>query len=708
MNQPNINQPNTDQNNDAINKILNEKRDAEQFLRLIAPEYIGVYVLDRKTDLFRDVIGPDYFRDIVKEKAGHYAEALKMYGDMFVVEEDRSIIDYVLDYDSIYEVLLSGKEINLSYRKKDKTHVSLRIHRYSQLKEEENLSVWIYTNDEIINKNKENERQQRLSDAYASVKKTNEELKIALDKAELENEIISAIGKSYYYISRIDIEEDYYEIVSGFENFPDNIMKEGVFSRNIRQNLEKIVEGTYLEELLAFLDISTLAERLKDEESISIEYRVRNGDWRKTRLIVKKRDEQGNVTHVLCAVRNISDEKMRELQLNLKAAAAKREVREKTRFLSNMSHDIRTPMNGIVGLINIAEQYPEDIELQVKCRTKIKELSGYLVSLVNDILDINKLQSDDFVIHNTTFDIAEMLRAANETSQTRAAEKNIEYVIDWQESRLNHRYLVGNPIYVARILSIFTDNAIKFSNSGSKIVVGCSEKQSDDKNVTYTFFCKDQGIGMSREFAEQAFDLFSQENESSRTSYEGTGLGLAIAKRLAELMHGTISMESEKGVGTTATLELSFKTGNPEDIPAVRNFENVSLQGLRVLLVEDNELNMEIARFILEDKGMEAECASNGLEGVKLFEESEPGYYDVILMDIMMPELNGLDAARRIRALQREDAERIPIIAMSANALPDDIIKSRLAGMNEHLTKPLDGKKIMEAIQRCMQGPAKP
>ena len=695
-----MNQFDIDEISKAINKLFDEKRDTEQFLRLIAPEYMGVYVVNRETDHFRDILGPDYFRKIVKEKDGYFSEALKIYMDQFVAEADRSIIAYMQDYDSIYEVLLSGRDVNLSYRKKDNANVALKIRRYSQKKEEENLSLWVFANEEINNQKKEAERQQQLSDAYAVLKKSNDELKLALDKAELENEIIAAIGKSYYYISRIDLEEDYYEVVSGFEKFPDNVKLKGNFSKNVYQNCKTIVDEKYVDDLVAFLDISTLADRLQSEESVFMEYRMQNGDWRRVRLIIKKRNEQGRVTHVLCAVRSISEQKRRELELQFKAQEARRETREKTRFLSNMSHDIRTPMNGIVGLIDMAERYPDDMEMQAQCRIRIKELSGHLVSLVNDILDINKLQSDDLVIENTTFDIAEMLRTLNEASQLDAGKKDIEYVVNWEESKLNHRYIVGSPVYTARILSIFADNAIKFSHAGSRIVVSCTEKYADDENVVYSFFCRDHGIGMSKEFAEHAFDMFSQENETSRINYEGSGLGLAIAKQLADRLHGKIRLETEKGVGTTTILEMPFKIGNADDIPVAYTLENVSLQGLRVLIAEDNELNMEIARFILEDQGLITECASNGAECVQMFEASEPGYYDVILMDIMMPELNGLDATRKIRALPRKDAERIPIIAMSANALADDIIKSRLAGMNEHLTKPLDAKKIMEAIRK--------
>lgn len=533
-------------------------------------------------------------------------------------------------------------------------------------------------------------------------KQIQDRLKKALEEASLKNEIISAIGKSYDYISRFDLKADTYEVVSGEENFPGIAKHRGCLSKDLRHNCEQLVAEEYLEGFLSFCDVSTMAERLQNEESLSMEYRTTNGEWRRTRLIVKKRDEHGRVTHVLCAVRSINDEKRKEQQLALRAAEAKHETAMKTRFLSNMSHDIRTPMNGILGLLDMAEEFPDDLQMQEKCRKKIRELSKYLLSMVNDILDMNKLQSGEIVNQDMTFDIADMLRTANEAAQIKAEEKQIEYIVEWENSSYPHRYLVGNPLFTARILSILADNAIKFSHIGSTISVNCNEEQLDDKNVICEFVCKDHGIGMSKEFTERAFELFSQENESSRTRYEGTGLGLAIAKKLTDRLHGTICLESEKGVGTTATVRIPFKIGTSDDIKVDRDYKTISLQGLRVLLVEDNDLNMEIARFILEDQGMTVEGAVNGQEAVELFERSEPGYYSVILMDIMMPVLNGLDATRKIRTLNRTDAETIPVIAMSANAFSDDMIRSRLAGMNAHLAKPLDRKKIVETIQKCL------
>ena len=420
----------------------------------------------------------------------------------------------------------------------------------------------------------------------------------------------------------------------------------------------------------------------------------------------KKRDESGNVTHVLCTVRSISDSKRREEDLNFAAEAAKREAEMKTRFLATMSHDIRTPMNGIIGMIDLANHYPNDLEMQQKCRDQVLESSKHLVSLVSNILDMSKLESGDIIEQELDFDLTEVLSRANTDKQILAEEKNIDYVVDWKKGNLKHVYLVGNPAYLERLLTIVADNAVKFTEPGGTIHVWCWEKSVDDSHVMYEFVCEDNGIGMSEEFISHAFEMFSQENETSRTKYEGAGLGLAIAKKIVERMEGTIEIKSKKGSGTTVTMTLPFKIGQPEknEISKTDNGtrQEMSFEGMRALIAEDNELNMEISRCILEDSGMEVTCAVDGQEAVEIFEKSAPDYFGVIYMDIMMPRMNGLDAARTIREMKRRDARRVPIIAMSANAFAEDIINSRLAGMNVHLAKPLDAEKMIVALKQCM------
>ena len=528
------------------------------------------------------------------------------------------------------------------------------------------------------------------------------ELEDALAEVKLANEIISAIAKTYQYISRIDIDADYFEEISNKDINIKGFAKSGKVSECSISTSEESIADEYIEAYRRFTDISTLKERMKNEQTIEMEYRMKDGNWHKLRFVEKKRDKDGNVTHVLCLVRSISDTKRKEQMLMHEVAEAKRDADFKSRFLTNMSHDIRTPINGIIGMIDLADSHPDDAEMQKKCKDKIKESSRYLVSLVDDILAMSKLESGNVEDYEITFDLSEILNRANTDKQIEAAQKNVEFTVDWENSEMNHMYLLGNPIYLERMLRIASSNAVKFTSAGGNIKVWCKEKFADTENVVYEFGCADTGIGMSEDFVEHAFDMFSQENESSRTNYAGTGLGLAIAKKLAERMKGNISLESKKGVGTTVTMVIPFKIGQEDKIMAPVKYEDICINGMRVLVAEDNELNMEIARFMLEKNGLQVECASDGLEAIDKYAGSEPGYYDAVFMDIMMPNLNGWDAARKIRTMQRRDSEKIPIIAMSANAFAEDIINSRISGMNEHLTKPLEEDKLIRVLKESI------
>ena len=532
------------------------------------------------------------------------------------------------------------------------------------------------------------------------------QLKQALDETRLSNEIISAIAKSYCSIYRIDVQKDFFEEVSNDSEIHKLTGNRGCATEKLYQLCDTMVAPEYRPLIRPFLDISTLSERLKTEECISTEYRMCDGSWHRMLFTVKKRDQSGNVTHVLCTVRSISDSKRREEDLNFAAEAAKREAEMKTRFLATMSHDIRTPLNGIIGMVNMGNQYADDLQMQQKIREKEMEALKYLVSLVNDVLDMNKLQSGDLKDQQLLFDLTEVLQELNQIYDERAAKKGIRYEIDWKNGTYSHSTLVGNPVYLGRILSNIMDNAIKFSQAGSVLTVGVKEETLDDDRANFTFYCKDQGVGMSEDFIAHAFDMFSQESETSRSRYEGTGLGLAITKQLVDRMDGSIELKSKAGVGTTVNVKIPFKIGtqdknsNLSDKPV--SLDDYSVESMRVLVVEDNELNMEIFRCILEDSGMEVTCAVDGQEAVEIFEKSAPDYFGVIYMDIMMPRMNGLDAARTIREMKRRDARRVPIIAMSANAFAEDIINSRLAGMNVHLAKPLDAEKMIVALKQCM------
>lgn len=535
-----------------------------------------------------------------------------------------------------------------------------------------------------------------------------EQLQKALDEAKLSNEIIEAIAKSYQYISRIDIAKDWFEEIANRDAENMNYKKSGeVFSGN-RNVCKKLVAEEYQEAFLKFTDITTLPVRMKNEETIVMEYQMKDGNWHKLRFIEKKRDKDGNLTHVLCAIRSISDVKKKEQELLQQVAEARKDAALKSRFLSNMSHDIRTPINGIIGMTELADRYPDNLEIQKKCREKLLESARHLVSMVNDILDMNKLETEQFVENDIPFNLAAVLNRVNTDQQMQAGKKKIDYVVDWKKSEMNHMYLMGNPVYIEKLLTVITDNAVKFTKPGGNVSVWCREISEDDERAFYEFGCSDNGIGMSEEFAGHAFEMFSQENKTSRTQYEGTGLGLAIAKKITERLGGTIEIKSKKSCGTTVTMTIPFKTGVQNLMQYTENVntestEDIPLEGLHALIAEDNELNLEIAKLMLEETGICVECAADGKEAVAKFEESEPGYYDVIFMDIMMPYMNGWDATRKIRTLQRPDADKIPIIAMSANAFAEDIINSHISGMNWHLTKPIDADKLMTALKECIR-----
>lgn len=535
-----------------------------------------------------------------------------------------------------------------------------------------------------------------------------EQLQKALDEAKLSNEIIEAIARSYQYISRIDISKDWFEEISNRAAENMNYKKSGEVSSENRNTCKMFVAEEYQEAFLKFTDITTLPVRMKNEETIVMEYQMKDGNWHKLRFIEKKRDKDGNLTHVLCAIRSISDVKKKEQELLQQVAEARKDAALKSRFLSNMSHDIRTPINGIIGMTELADRYPDNPEIQKKCREKLVESARHLVSMVNDILDMNKLETEQFVENDIPFNLAAVLNRVNTDQQMQAGKKKIDYVVDWEKSELNHMYLTGNPVYIEKLLTVITDNAVKFTKPGGNVSVWCREISEDDERAVYEFGCSDNGIGMSEEFAGHAFEMFSQENKTSRTQYEGTGLGLAIAKKITERLGGTIKIKSKKGCGTTVIMTIPFKTGVQNLMQYTENVntestEDIPLEGLHALIAEDNELNLEIAKFMLEEQGIRVECAADGKEAFEKFKESEPGYYDVIFMDIMMPYMNGWDATRKIRTLQRPDADKIPIIAMSANAFAEDIINSHIAGMNWHLTKPVDADKLMTALKECIR-----
>ena len=396
------------------------------------------------------------------------------------------------------------------------------------------------------------------------------------------------------------------------------------------------------------------------------------------------------------------DEKYKaELLIAAKKAEAANEA--KTEFLQRMSHDIRTPINGICGMVNMAEHYAGDLEKQTEYRTKVKKASNLLLELVNEILDMSKLESGEIVLEEIPFNLSSISREVLAVIEQMAAEQNIRIV--WEKKEITHRDFIGSPGYVKRVMMNILSNAVKYNRENGHIYISCMEIPSEQPGMTtMEFVCRDTGIGMTEEFQKCVFEPFAQEHTGSRTKFAGTGLGMPIAKNLVEKMGGTITFESEEGAGTTFVIRVPFKIDmNADKREKQKDVSEKSIKGLHILLAEDNELNMEIAEFMLQNEGAEVTKAWNGQEAVELFRKSKPGEFDVILMDIMMPVMNGYEATKMIRSLDREDAKTIPIIAMTANAFTEDRLRAKEAGMDEHIAKPVDGKLLIKVIHKLMK-----
>lgn len=682
--------------NDIIQqeKERNDRLEEEkQILESLSSDFTAIYYLEVNSGKFEPVHIQDETNasELIRSYSGYkdFYEYAYQYAMRYIPKEEQPEFLWWFSRDNLKSLLKTQVSLTQNYRcypnAQNQQYFETKVVKVSEDKESCHALLGFRYIDDIIKKEKAT--QKRLQDALEEIKRS--------------NETISTIAKSYSSIYKVDFETDTYERISGSDIIP----KTGCASEKMFDVCEQDVAPEYRNIIHQFANIETLTSQLEKEEDVLAEYRMADGNWHKLRIIVSKRNANGKAIQAIATIRIISETKRKELNLFFEAEQAKREAKIKTRFLQSMSHDMRTPLNGIAGMLHIADQNPKDLELQKITRNKIHQSLNYLISLVNDVLDMNDLESDHFTEEEVDFDITKLLGNMNIDAQQLAQEKNIQYVLDWYEGQLSHSSFRGFPIYLSRILSIVVQNAVKFTPENGEIHVWMNEKCLDDSTSLLEFRCKDNGIGMSQDFIQHAFDLFAQEDSSSRSTYQGTGLGLPIAKKLVEYMHGNIQLESEKGVGTTVYIQIPFKLGKPIENKNNRN-QQISLEGLCVLVAEDNDLNMEIVEYMLERNGIQVVCAKDGQEVIDLFEKSEVNEFDFILMDIMMPKLNGLDATRTIRSLKRQDAKTVPIIAMSANAFVEDIMNSKIAGMNMHLAKPLDETKLINALKQCKKDEA--
>lgn len=536
-----------------------------------------------------------------------------------------------------------------------------------------------------------------------------------LNERKIKN-LDAATSQIYHAIYAIDLDENHIEQIVGNEQMYEEVGISGDASEKFKLICKTFVADEYQEQMQVFFDLTTLRERLKEKLYTSREYPNREGIWRRATFIVRERDTEFKVTKVVYVTQVIDDYKQKELVYQQELVKAVNDARKanaaKSEFLSRMSHDIRTPINGIMGMLEIADKNKENPEKLQDALKKMKITANHLYSLVNDILDISKLESGEYVVERNPFNIYDTIEECWMPLEQMAKDLNITLKMVKPEE-IPYPDVIGSSLHFRQIVENILSNAVKYNKENGTVEVGVKLLEKKSGHVKYRFSFTDTGIGMSDEFKHHVFEAFTQEDMGARTVYKGSGLGMSIVKYLVELLNGKIQIESEKDVGSTFILELSFEIDSnrsrgslpeadsqKETVKLSEKNVEPDIKGLNILMVEDNELNYEIAEYMLRDAGAHVIGAKNGKEAVDIFEKSKEGELDMILMDIMMPVMNGLDAAKEIRRSAHPDASRIPIVAMTANAFAEDVMKSKEAGMNEHLTKPLDSEKLLRTIEK--------
>ncbi len=528
--------------------------------------------------------------------------------------------------------------------------------------------------------------------------------------------VFNSIARNFKNIFLVDMNNGIAKILK-YEDENNNTMLDKVldisfpYEQFLDMWLNDMVHPDDREMLKAALKVEPLRKVLDEQNEYLCNYRVFvNGEPINYQINIFEPRGDGYVIVGIQSIERIiedhlEEEKARheiEMAYQQKLMDAKLEAersnKAKTEFLQHMSHDIRTPLNGIRGMIEIADHYPNDFEKQTECRNKVKEASGLLLELVNDVLDMSKLESGEIVFKNESFDIIKLSKGIYDVIERLAEERGIEII--QKDCKVSHRYLIGSSAHYKRILMNIMSNAVKYNKDKGKIYITYREICADENTVTMEFICRDTGIGMTEDFQKQLFEPFAQESADARTNYKGTGLGMPIVKNIVDKMGGSITFESVKGEGTTFRVVTTFhidKNANEKE-SAVSAERSVSIRGTRIILAEDNDLNMEIVSFLLAEEGALVIKTRNGQEAVNALAASDPGSVDAILMDIMMPAMDGYEATRAIRAMDRSDAKSIPIIAMTANAFTEDKLAAQDAGMDDHIAKPLDTDLLLKTL----------
>lgn len=521
-------------------------------------------------------------------------------------------------------------------------------------------------------------------------------------------QIINALGQAYSIILLINIKKNMLEVIKFSDGVGHNLRKEDLSNAFQKEYIENMIAPSFQKNYIAFSDISTMESRLKEHDSLSCISQTIKGAWIRSMIVPQKYDEKGNLSTVLLAISDVTEEKEHELEqdriLRNALSSAEHANRAKTAFLNNMSHDIRTPMNAIIGFTSLAAEHLDDREIIRNYLEKISTSGKHLLSLINDVLDMSRIESGSVKIEKTNVHLPDVLEDLKTIILESVHAKQQKLLIKMQD--VVHKDIITDKLRLTQVLLNIISNAVKFTPVGGTIHILVEEKDSQKAGyAVYSFCIKDNGIGMSKEFQEHVFDSFARERTVTESGITGTGLGMAITKNIVDLMGGTIHLTSKQGEGSefivTLECELANKTVQDKQSSCPKaEKKHLDYSGKKVLLVEDNELNREIATEILKSLGMKVDYAADGMEAVEIMSSEAGNQYDMIFMDIQMPKMDGYTATREIRTLKDTKKANVPIIAMTANAFDEDRKKAIKAGMNGHIAKPIDVNVILQNLDR--------
>jgi signal transduction histidine kinase/ActR/RegA family two-component response regulator len=485
------------------------------------------------------------------------------------------------------------------------------------------------------------------------------------------------------------------------------------------KNISTLVMEEFRQDWQKLSNLFYVQKFLQNADQREQEFKIESGEWLRAKFTTIERNDQHEVVSFVLSFMLLSDDQVEKLELDAKIAEqndllekqqvmlqkalsmAQSSDRAKTTFLSNMSHDIRTPMNAIVGFTGLAMAHIDEKELVLDYLRKLGQSSNHLLSLINDVLDMSRIESGKMVLSEKDEDLIEIINALKDIVQADIDAKNLTFEV---EMNICEAGIVCDKLRLNQVLLNVLSNSIKYTQAGGSIHVQVTEKESMKRDsALYEFRIRDNGMGMSAEFLKTIYEPFTRASTSTVSGIQGTGLGMSITKNIVEMMGGRIEIFSEENAGTEVVLELDFKLHDSARMRAQMSDGNFDFAGKKILLVEDNEMNRQIACDILEDNGFEVFTAENGQEAVKLIELSVPGQYDLVLMDVQMPVMDGYAATRAIRVLPAGYQSRIPIVAMTANAFEEDRKAALDAGMDEHISKPIDVDKMKYILSRFLK-----